>query len=48
MTAIEYQIAIMIAIYVSTVMNVMFGVITLMHRGFDEYGMFRKDMLKGA
>ncbi len=48
LTAIEYQIAIMIAIYVSTVMNVMFGVIILMHRGFDEYGMFRKDMLKGA
>jgi putative ABC transport system permease protein len=48
LTAIEYQIAIMIAIYVATVMNVMFGVLILIYRGFDEYGMFRKDMLKGA
>ncbi len=44
--AIEYQIAIMIAIYVSTMMNVLLGIIVLTTRGFDEYGMFKKDMLK--
>ncbi len=44
--AIEYQIAIMIAIYVATIMNVLLGVIVLIWNGFDEYGMFKKDMLK--
>ncbi len=48
LTAIEYQIAIMIAIYVATVMNVMLCVLILMYRGFDEYGTFRKDLLRGA
>ncbi|MDK2832812.1 MAG: UDP-glucose/iron transport system permease protein [Methanolobus sp.] len=46
LTAIEYQIAIMIAIYVTTVMNVLLGILILMYRGFDEYGIFRKSMLK--
>jgi putative ABC transport system permease protein len=44
--AIEYQIAIMIAIYVTTLVNVLLGILIMMHRGFDEYGIFRKDMLK--
>ena len=44
--AVEYQIAIMIAIYVATVMNVVLGILILMFRSFDEYGMFKKDMLK--
>ncbi|MDG6243967.1 MAG: ABC transporter permease [Methanolobus sp.] len=48
LTAVEYQIAIMIAIYVSTVMNVVLGVLILMHQGFDRYGIFRKSMLKEA
>ena len=48
LVAIEYQIAIMITIYVTTMVNVFLGIIVLMHRGFDEYGMFRKDMLKNA
>ncbi|MDW7733373.1 MAG: iron export ABC transporter permease subunit FetB [Methanolobus sp.] len=46
LVAIEYQIAIMVAIYVTTVMNVVMGILILMYRGFDEYGMFKKDMLK--
>jgi len=46
LTAIEYQIAIMVAIYVTTVINVLMALIILMYRGFDEYGMFRKNMLK--
>ncbi len=46
LTAIEYQIAIMVAIYVTTVINVLMGLIILMYRGFDEYGMFRKNLLK--
>ncbi|MBN2111440.1 MAG: ABC transporter permease [Methanosarcinaceae archaeon] len=44
--AIEYQITIMIAIYVTTVMNVVLGILILMYRGFDEYGMFKRSMLK--
>jgi ABC-type uncharacterized transport system, permease component len=48
LVAIEYQIAIMIAIYVTTMVNVFLGIIVLMHRGFDEYGMFRKYMLKNV
>jgi len=48
LTAIEYQIAIMIAIYVATVMNIMLCVLILMYRVFDEYGIFRKDLLKGT
>ncbi|WP_406656777.1 ABC transporter permease [Methanolobus sp. ZRKC2] len=46
LVAVEYQIAIMIAIYVTTVMNVVLGILILMLRGFDEYGMFKKDMFK--
>jgi len=46
LTAIEYQIAIMVAIYVTTVINVLMGLMILMYRGFDEYGMFRKNLLK--
>ncbi|TGC10621.1 ABC transporter permease [Methanolobus halotolerans] len=46
LVAIEYQIAIMVAIYVTTVMNVVLAILILMYRGFDEYGMFRKSMLK--
>ncbi|WMW22299.1 ABC transporter permease [Methanolobus mangrovi] len=48
LVAIEYQISIMITIYVTTMVNVFLGIIVLMHRGFDEYGMFRKDMLKNV
>ncbi len=48
LNAVEYQIAIMIAIYVSTVMNVMLGVLILMNKGFDRYGIFKKEMLKDA
>ncbi|WP_340818956.1 ABC transporter permease [Methanolobus sp. WCC4] len=48
LVAIEYQIAIMIAIYVSTTVNVLLGVLVLMYRGFDEYGMFRKELLRNA
>jgi putative ABC transport system permease protein len=46
LTAIEYQIAIMISIYVTTLVNVLLGILIMMYRGFDEYGIFRKDMLK--
>ena len=44
--AIEYQVAIMIAIYVATMMNVVLGIVLLMNRGFDEYGMFKKSILR--
>lgn len=46
LVAIEYQIAIMIAIYVTTMVNVFLGVLVLIHRGFDDYGMFKKEMLR--
>lgn len=46
LVAVGYQIAIMIAIYVTTFMNVVLGILILMFRNFDEYGMFKKDMLK--
>jgi putative ABC transport system permease protein len=46
LVAIEYQIAIMIAIYVTTMVNVLLGVLVLIHRGFDDYGMLKKDMLR--
>ncbi len=48
LVAIEYQIAIMIAIYVATMLNLLLGIIVLIYRGFDEYGMFKKEILKGA
>jgi putative ABC transport system permease protein len=48
MVAIEYQIAIMLAIYVTTMVNVLLGILVLMRRGFDEYGMFNKDMLRNV
>ncbi|WP_342305837.1 ABC transporter permease [Methanolobus sp. ZRKC5] len=48
LVAIEYQIAIMIVIYVTTMVNVLLGILVLIHRGFDEYGLFKKDMLRGA
>ncbi|WP_292469093.1 ABC transporter permease [Methanolobus sp.] len=48
LVAIEYQITIMIAIYVATTVNVLLGVLVLVHRGFDEYGMFKKDLLRNV
>ncbi len=48
LVAIEYQIAIMLAIYVTTMVNVLLGILVLIQRGFDEYGLFKKDMLRGA
>ena len=48
LVAIEYQIAIMLAIYVTTMVNVLLGILALMHRGFDEYGMFKKEMLRAS
>lgn len=48
LVAIEYQIAIMIAIYVTTMVNVALGVLVLIRRGFDEYGMFKKEMLRNT
>ncbi|MFP4655237.1 MAG: ABC transporter permease [Methanohalobium sp.] len=44
--AIEYQIAIMVAIYVTTVMSVMLSIIVTIYIGFDKLGIFRKDVLK--
>jgi putative ABC transport system permease protein len=46
LVAIEYQIAIMLAIYVTTMVNVFLGVLVLIHRGFDDYGMFKKELLR--
>ncbi|MEZ5336190.1 MAG: ABC transporter permease [Methanolobus sp.] len=46
LVAIEYQIAIMLAIYVTTMVNVFLGVLVLIQRGFDDYGMFKKEMLR--
>jgi putative ABC transport system permease protein len=46
LVAIEYQIAIMLAIYVTTIVNVLLGVLVLIYRGFDDYGMFKKEMLR--
>jgi len=46
--AIEYQITIMIAIYVSTTVNVLLGVLVLVHKGFDRYGMFKKELFRNA
>ncbi|SFM14720.1 ABC transporter permease [Methanolobus profundi] len=48
LVAIEYQIAIMITIFVTTIVNVLLGLLVLMHRGFDEYGMFRKEMMRNS
>ncbi|WP_094227822.1 ABC transporter permease [Methanolobus psychrotolerans] len=48
MVAIEYQIAIMLAIYVTTMVNLLLGILVLIHKGFDEYGMFKKEILRGA
>lgn len=48
LVAIEYQIAIMLAIYVTTMVNVLLGILVLIQRGFDEYGLFKKDMLRDA
>jgi putative ABC transport system permease protein len=46
LVAIEYQIAIMLAIYVTTMVNVLLGVLVLIYRGFDDYGMFKKEMFR--
>ncbi|MDI3486165.1 MAG: UDP-glucose/iron transport system permease protein [Methanolobus sp.] len=48
LVAIKYQIAIMLAIYVTTMVNVLLGVFVLIYRGFDEYGMFKKEMLRSS
>ncbi|WMW24430.1 ABC transporter permease [Methanolobus sediminis] len=48
LVAIKYQIAIMLAIYVTTMVNVLLGVLVLIYRGFDEYGMFKKEMLRNS
>lgn len=46
MIAIKYQIAIMIAIYVSSTMSIV-SVVYLSYRTcFDEYGLFKKDIIK--
>ncbi|MFP4654465.1 MAG: ABC transporter permease [Methanohalobium sp.] len=44
--AIKYQIAIMVAIYVTTVMSVMLSIVVTMYIGFDRLGIFRIDILK--
>jgi putative ABC transport system permease protein len=43
--AIEYQVAIMIVIFVTTAMSVVLCVVMIIERGFDEYGIFRKELL---
>ncbi|MDG6244687.1 MAG: ABC transporter permease [Methanolobus sp.] len=48
MVAIEYQIVIMIVIYVTTMVNLLFGILVLIHKGFDDYGMFKKEILRGS
>ncbi|WP_319508354.1 ABC transporter permease [uncultured Methanolobus sp.] len=48
LVAIEYQIAIMIAIFVTTIVNVLLGLLVLMQRGFDGYGMFRKELIRDS
>lgn len=43
--AIEYQVAIMIVIFVTTAMSILLCVVMIVERGFDEYGLFRKEIL---
>jgi len=44
--AIKYQISIMIAIYVSTVMSTTFCILSTIQTTFDEYGLIRKEIYK--
>lgn len=44
--AIKYQISIMIAIYVSTVMSTTFCILSTIRTTFDEYGLVRKEIYR--
>lgn len=44
--AVKYQIAIMIGIYVSTVMTVAIGIFITIHSSFDDYGILKKDVFR--
>ncbi len=44
LVAIKYQIAIMIAIYVSTLLSTTLGILTSFKTAFDEYGLVNKEL----
>ena len=46
--AIKYQMAIMVAIYVSTVLTVSTGIYLAVISSFDEYGLLRNDIFRSA
>ncbi|UGV39799.1 ABC transporter permease [Methanococcoides orientis] len=46
--AIKYQMAIMIGIYVSTVMTVAIGIFMTMRSSFDDYGILKEDVFKST
>ncbi|MDK2892339.1 ABC transporter permease [Methanohalophilus sp.] len=46
--AIKYQMAIMIGIYVSTVMTVTIGIFMTIRSSFDDYGILKEDVFKSA
>ncbi len=46
--AIKYQMAIMVGIFVSSVITVTIGLLVSVRNGFDEYGILRKDIFTSA
>ena len=46
MTAIRYQIAIMIAIFVGTAITILLGILLSRPVGFDAFGMLKKDIFR--
>lgn len=46
MTAIQYQIAIMIAIFTGTGITILLGILLTRRVGFDDFGMLKRDIFK--
>ncbi|WP_445474564.1 ABC transporter permease [Methanococcoides methylutens] len=46
--AIKYQMAIMVGIYVSTVMTVAIGIFLTIRSGFDDYGILKEDIFRST
>jgi putative ABC transport system permease protein len=46
--AVKYQMAIMVGIYVSTVMTVAIGIFMTIRSSFDDYGILKKDVFKST
>ncbi|MBL6445020.1 ABC transporter permease [Fulvivirga sp. 29W222] len=45
-TAIKYQIAIMLAVFVATTLSVSLTIFITYRQGFDSYGVLKKDIFR--